>query len=186
MKRFAMILVMLMVLSGCSANQNGMERAMQLRTSLLNGQGCIFTAEITADFGKMTYEFTLSCETDGMKRLQFQVSSPEYIEGITGYIDADQGKLTFDDTVLVFPLQADTILSPVSGPWIMLKALSGGYVRSITEENGLFRVTVDDSFREDALMLDVWLDETNCPVRADIYEEGRRIMVLEIRAFRMK
>ena len=154
---------------------------MSLRTKLL-GSGCQFEASVTADYGDKTYSFEMACRVDKAGNLQFEVLQPDTISGITGSIADSGGKLTFDDSALAFPLQADGLLSPVSGPWVLLKALRGGYVRHCGMEEGLLRVRVDDSYDEDALTLDIWLDG-GVPVRGDIYEENRRILVIEVKSF---
>ena len=186
MKKMWVIFLLLVLLCGCYEDNGGFDHAMKLRTGLLNGNGCCFNTDITADFKDKTYSFTLSCEVDSKGNLNFTVWEPAYIEGITGNIQSEQGKLTFDDTALAFPLQAEGIISPVSGPWIMVKALRSGYVRLCGTEDGLFRMTVDDSYNEDALTLDIWVDGNNGPVRAEIYEENRRIMTLEVKNFQLK
>lgn len=187
MKKIRLIVVLLMVLlCGCYGDNGGFDQAMQLRTGLLNGNGCSFDAAITADFGDKTYSFGLSCQVDAKGNLEFTVQEPDYIEGITGNIQSEQGKLTFDDTALAFPIQADGILSPVSGPWVMIKALRSGYVRLCGTEEGMFRMTVDDSYNEDALTLDIWVDGNQGPVRTEIYEENRRIMTIEVKNFQFK
>ena len=49
------------------------------------------------------------------------------------------------------------------------------------EEDAL-HMTVDDSYAEDALRLDIWL-RANVPVQADISHNGRRILSLEVKNF---
>ena len=185
MKRIVLYFIVLALLSGCKSNNNDLDRAMELRTKMNQGQGCVFEADITADYGDKIYQFTLSCIADQKGNVTFKVLMPKTIEGITGRIDHEGGKLIFDDATLAFELQADGMLSPVSAPWIMVRALTGGYVRSCCKEESMLRLTVDDSYQEDALMLDIWLNEDNIPIRADLYEVNRRILVLEIKNFKL-
>lgn len=183
MKKIWLILLLLLTLCGCYGNNEGFDRAMELRTSLLNGKGCGFDADIRADFSDKTYEFSMNCQVDTHGDLFFTVQSPEYIQGITGVIQGQSGKLTFGDTALAFPLQGDGYLSPASGPWVMIRALRSGYVRSCATEGNLYRMTVDDSYNSDALMLDIWVDPQSGPVQVDIYEENRRIMTITVKNF---
>lgn len=184
MKKIGLIMACFLLLLGCSKENGGLNKAMELRTSLLNS-ACRFEATITADFGDKTYTFTMECAADDQGNITFTVLAPESIAGISGTVQSQGGALTFDDTALAFPLEADGLLSPVSGPWVMIQALRSGYIRSCGQEEGLWRVTVDDSFQEDALTLDIWLDEEGLPVRADIYEENRRILAFEVKDFRI-
>lgn len=182
MKRILlMLLAVFLCLNGCQKGNDELERVMSLRTKLL-GSSCQFEAAVTADYGDKTCSFSVACTADQAGNLQFEVLRPATISGITGSISEGSGKLTFDDAALAFPLQADGLLSPVSGPWVLLQALRGGYVRHCVMEDGLLRVRVDDSFEDDALTLDIWLDGI-IPVRGDIYEENRRILAIEVKSF---
>ena len=185
MKKRLIFLVTILLLCGCSRGNDQFDRAMSLRTGLLNANGCSFVAQVTADFTDKTYTFTMRCQSDQEGNIQFEVLEPSYISGITGSIRYDGGKLTFDDTALAFELQADGLMSPVSAPWVLVRALRGGYVRSCGREDGLLRLTVDDSYEEDALMLDIWVGEENAPVQADIYENNRRILTLVISDYQL-
>ena len=157
-----------------------MNRAMALRGRLLGGQGSAFDAIITADYSDTIYTFEVRCKTDRQGNLEFQVLKPEPIEDISGTISAQGGKLTFDDVGLAFDLLADGQVSPVCGPWLMMKALQGGYVRSSGMEDGLVRLTIDDSYHADALQVDIWLGTDDLPVRAEVLFRQRRILSLEV------
>lgn len=184
MKRLWIIPFVMVLFTGCLGNNEELDRAMALRAELLC-HDCSFNAEITADYGDEQYTFGVYCEGDTKGNLGFAVTSPETISGIRGVTANDTGKLTFDDAALEFPLMADDQVTPVSAPYLLLKSLQGGYVRSVGEEDGLLRVTVDDSYEEDALQLDIWLDENDLPVRAEILYDGRRILTMEVSDFQI-
>ena len=122
----------------------------------------------------------MDCTGDAQGNVTFRVRAPETISGISGKIDRQGGALTFDDTALYFNLLADEQLSPVSAPWVLMKALRGGYITSAGMEDGQLRVSVNDSYEEDALNLDVWLDDGDIPQRADICYAGKRILSLKL------
>ena len=174
----------MVLLTGCMGNHRALDSMMELRADLLSGN-CSFHAEVTADYGEILHTFGMFCEGDSQGNLGFSVTSPDSIAEIEGTITAKEGNLTFDDTVLSFPLLADDQVSPVSAPYLLLKTLRGGYVRSAGEEDGLVRVTVDDSYEEDALQLDIWLDGENLPLRAEVVYDGRRILSMNITDFRI-
>ena len=156
---------------------------MKLRANLLGCLGCTFDAKITADYGDELYEFVMRCQTGGRGDLQFEVLRPESIAGITGEFSSGEGKLTFDDTVLQFPLLADGQVTPVSAPWILIKTLLGGYLNAVNEEDDLLHLTIYDSYEEDALQLDIRLNEDDLPEHADILYKGRRILQLSVTNF---
>ena len=171
------------MLSGCSGKNDLSDRAVALRSKLQAAQGCSFDASVTADYGDKTYTFAMGCRVDAHGNLSFTVKEPESIAGISGVIDNSGGKLTFDDHMLAFPMLADGQVSPVSGPWILMKTLRSGYLTSCGMEAGYVRVAIDDSYADDALHLDIWLDEKDLPKRGEILWKGRRILSLDIENF---
>ena len=179
---FFLITVVLLVFTGCAQSSDSLEPGLELRNELLNGNGCRFIAEVRADFGDMEYTFSATCETDDQGSLRFQVLTPEPISGIEGLIEQETGKLTFDDTVLSFPLLAEGELSPVSAPWVFYKALVGGYLRMAGRDENYTRLTINDSFRSENLTVEVWLDGVD-PSLAEIVWRGRSILFLTIREF---
>ena len=158
---------------------------MKLRTSLLAAE-CSYDVEITADYGDKLYVFSTSCRGNSQGDVEFVVTAPETIAGITGVVEQGEGKLTFSDTVLAIPLLADGQLSPVSAPWILLKTLQGGYLTAAGMEEEMLRLTINDSYAEDALQLDIWLDESNHPVRADVLYDSRRILSMKVSNFHIQ
>ena len=183
MKRMAFLLALL-CLTGCGRENTELKRAMDLRAELLISS-VSFDAEITADYGDEIHTFSVYCEGDSQGNLGFRVTAPQTIADITGRIDNREGKLTYLDTVLAFPLLAEDQLSPVSSPWVFYTALRSGYLTSAGMEDDLVRLTIDDSYEEDALTVDIWLDEADNPVRAEILFDGRRILTLDIKNFQI-
>ena len=184
MKKTAAILLCLFLLTGCIGNNKDLERAMGLRAKLLSAS-CSFDAEITADYSDELYTFSVSCTGESSGKLGFTITAPDTIAGITGTISNGEGKLTFDDTAVAFPLLADGQVTPVSAPWLLLKTLQGGYLTSAGMDGELLRLTIDDSYEEDALQLDIWLSGEDAPIRADILYDGRRILTLKVTNFQI-
>lgn len=183
MKKAGVFLFLVFLLSGCSDTSREIERGMALRSRLLQAQGCSFDADITADYGDKVHTFSLSCQGDSKGGIRFAVTAPETISGITGMTGDEGGKLTFDDTALHFELLADGQVTPVSAPWLLLKTLRSGYLTSACMEDGLLRLTIDDSYEDDALNLDIWLDGEDAPVRAEVLYDGKRILSLAVKNF---
>lgn len=184
MKRASWILLLGIVLCGCSG-EDLLDRALEFRTRMLAASGCIFHAEVTADYGDKLYTFGMDCSADADGKLSFRVAEPETIQGISGSVDNSGGELTFDDTVLQFDLLADRQLSPVSAPWVLVKSLRSGYIASAGEEDGLLRLTLYDSYEDGALQVDVWMDEKDLPVRFEILYKGKRILSVMVKDFKL-
>ncbi len=183
MKHFLAFFIVIALLAGCSSSDSEIDRAVSIRQKISQSNGCSFHATITADYGKQVYTFEMQCETDATGSLKFQVLAPESISGITGSVDGVGGKLTFDDTVLAFNLLADGQASPVSAPWLMVRTLRGGYLTSCCEDGEGLRMTIDDSYEDDALQLDIWTDKNDCPVYTEILFAGKRILTIEVANF---
>ena len=174
---------MMVLLAGCSRQEESLNRAMGLRARLLGCISCTFDAVITADYGDELYTFAMSCTGDNDGNLQFTVTDPQTLAGITGKFEGRKGMLTFDDFALEFPRLTDDQITPVSGPWILLRTLLGGYLTACGSEGENLLVTINDSYEDDALTLDVWLSAENTPIRAEILWDGRRIVTMDIENF---
>lgn len=185
MKKTAAILLAVLLLTGCSVKNKELERGIRLRTKLLSAAGCSFDADITADYGDKLHTFSMQCRTDG-SNVHFTVTKPESISGIEGIIDGTDGKLTFDETVLFFPLLADEQVTPVSAPWILVNTLRSGYITSAGADGALNRLSINDSYQDDALNLDIWLNAEDVPVRSEILYRGHKILSLDVKNFRME
>lgn len=183
MKKIVVAVLVCLLLSGCLGKPGELDPAMELRTRLQQASQCSFTAQVTAQYGNEICKFTIDCTADRNNCLLFTVSEPSEISGITGRITGKTGELIFDDAALQFPLMADQKLSPISGPWVFLTALKSGYLTSACREEEGIRLSIDDSYEDDALRLDIWLDDANIPQQADILQNGTRILTLAVKDF---
>ena len=183
MKRVFTLLLLMVVLVGCSRSSDCLDRAMDLRERLLKANGISFEAEISADYGKKMYEFSMNCSVGQDGALNFTVTEPETIRGISGVISGSGGQLTFDDTALAFDLLADGEVSPISAPWLLIQTLKGGYISTCGMDGDDLRITIDDSYEKDALQLDIWVNDDNIPEHAEILWQGRRVLSIEVEAF---
>ena len=163
-------------------NNEPLDLAVSFRETLLGAENCSFQAEVTADYGDSIQQFVMDCHADAVGNLDFEILQPESISGIKGSISNEGGYIEFEDQALYFPLLTDDLLTPASAPWIFLKTIRSGYIKSACMEGSLLRVTIDDSYAENALTLDIWMEQNN-PVRADIFHDGKRILSLNVESF---
>lgn len=181
MKRLTGILLAVLLLWGCAAG-DGMDRALEARTKF-QSSGCRFRATISADYGDMIHTFVLDCAADEKGDVEFTVAAPDTISGITGRLTGESGFLTFDGEVLAFSLLADGQLSPVSAPWVLIHTLRGGYLRACGETESGLRLTIDDSYADNSMQVDIWLDGENIPTGAEVLWQGRRILTVKVESF---
>ncbi len=183
MKRWMVVVICVVFLLGCSPGDDAMDRAVTLRSRLLEAKGCKFDATVVADYDDYRHTFVLRCSTDAQGTLAFQVLAPESIAGITGTMEREQGKLTFDREILAFSPLADGQIAPITAPWILVHTLRGGYITACGKtEQGLL-LSVDDSYADDALRLEIRLDDNDLPISAEIIWQGRRILSVLIENF---
>ena len=157
---------------------------MTFRDSLLDSSGFGFTARITADHGAELDIFTMTVISDPEGNVVFEVVEPDVISGITGTVTRAGGALTFDDTILGVPMQADGRLAPVAAPWVLVKALRSGYISSVGKEGDQWHLTLLDSYEEDALVLDVWFDGEWRPLFSEFLYKNERILTMELEDLR--
>lgn len=159
---------------------------MNLRNRLLQADSCSFETQITADYEDSIFTFAMCCTGDKQGTIEFTVTEPVSIAGISGTLAQEKGNLTFAETALEFPLLADEQVSPISAPWIFLKTLQGGYLTSAGTDGELVRLSIDDSFADNALHLEIWLNQEDVPVRSEILYQNRKIVSMDVRDFRIE
>ena len=184
MKRILSGILIVLFLSGCAGNGREMDRVISLRRQILESDGCAFLGNITADYGDKIYNFTLDCRMDNNGKVHFKVVEPNEIKDISGSISSEGGKLTFDDKALFFNLLADGQISPVALPWIFTKTLRSGYIKGCAATDSGLYIQINDSYAEDALHMDIWTDQHEIPVRAELLWQGRRILSMGVENFR--
>ena len=172
-----------MLLCGCHTADSDLDAALALRKKLSSGAGCSFLAEITADYGDSVYTFELECESSENGDLRFSVVSPDTISGISGTLSETGGQMDFDNEVLAFPMMVEGEISPVSAPWLMLHSLLGGYIRGCGADGEGVKIIIDDSYAQEPLQVDLWLNSQQLPKGCEIMWQGRRIMSINIKSF---
>ncbi len=183
--RIVWLLMALLLMGGCSPANRELDKAMEFRAELLGAAGCSFSAEVTADYGDRLSLFSMDCQGDAQGNLSFVITKPETLAGIRGTVSDRGGELTFADTALYFDLLTDEQLTPASAPWILVHTLRSGYITSAGEEGKRLRLSIDDSYTEDALHLDIWMEDDLLPAQADILYDGKRILSMTVENFRL-
>ena len=183
LKKCIVWLLFLPLLVGCSGASKDLDTGMALRSKILQSPQCLLTLDISADYNGRTSRFTMDCTADRTGDLSFNVVAPETISGISGKLTGEEGQICFDNMTLQFPLAAEDLPSPISAPWILINSLRCGFLSSACVEEGEIRLSIDNRFSGDILRLDVWLNEENLPVHADILADGCRILSLDVMKF---
>lgn len=183
MKRLTALILLTVLLCGCSGNSSAFERAMVLREKLLRSSGYQFDVKINADYVDKVYTFQMHCELDEIGNVTFSVNSPETIAGISGRITEAGGELTFDDSALVFETLADGIITPVTAPWLLVRALRSGYIASASNETDGICIQIDDTYKDEELQLHIWTNSDDLPTSAEILWRGSRVITMYVENF---
>lgn len=184
MKRLACLFAVVALLAGCGVQKGELDRAMKTRARLLAASGCCFDGVVCADFGENTYTFEVNYRADGQGNMTFRVDAPETISGIAGQLSAEKGQLTFEDQLLAFPMLADGQVTPVSAGWLLIHTLRGGYVQACGMDGDRLRISMKDSYQENALQLEIWLGADDLPVYGEILYKDRRFLSIKVNNFR--
>lgn len=182
MKRYICLFLLIFMFSGCSADSS-IDPAMNLRDRLIKSDGCSFTADITADYGDELIKFKIDCLFDKQGNMTFSVIEPETIENIEGRVDVNGGAVTFDGSVLAFPVLADDLITPVSSPWFIIHTLRSGYLVACGKYKNGYQIKLDDSFTDHMIRVDLWTDENMNINSGEVLWDGKRIITLQVSRF---
>ena len=181
-KLISVLLVCSVFVAGCSGTTK-LDPGLQLRARLLSATGYSFSTQVNADFGENVYSFEMDCQVDSQGAVAFCVTAPESISGITGNLNGQGGELTFDGTALAFDLLADGRFSPVSAPWLLVHTLHEGFITSCADLLTGVMLTIDESFRDDALTLHIYLGADTLPSGAEVFCDGQRVLSMTVNNF---
>ncbi len=183
MKKVMAMVITLCLLTGCGDTEGAQDKLLQMRNKLMQG-GCSFISYIHADFGDTTYDFAVLCCFDTQGNMTFEVKEPESISGITGKIDSAGGALTFDDKAVAFSLLADGEITPISGPWLMIKALRSGYLSAWREASNGTLLSIDDSYDGSYIAFKILISKDFMPLSGEILWKGRCVLSISVEEFR--
>ena len=180
----AMILT-LTCLFGCASGNDGVADGLKLREQMTKSNGCSFVASVTADYGNRMYSFTMDCVAKIDGTVDFMITEPESIKGIKGSVSQSGGKLLFEDTVLLFDSLTSNQITPAIAPYLMVKAIQGGYIQSASSDNETVEITLNDSFRSEGFQAIVTLVDNCVPIRCEIFFNNRRILTISVKNFEL-
>lgn len=185
MRTIIAFIISVSILCGCSERQDSISKALILR-QLFSAENTVeFCADITADYGNRIHSFSVYCMADPTGDLRFRVVKPETIQNVEGTISDTGGKLEFEQKALFFDPMVFGQISPVMAPWLMVKAIRGGYIRSESDGKNGSEILIDDTFRNTQLQVIVKLDGEGVITDCEIIWSNRRIMTVCVSQFQV-
>ena len=174
--------ILIAALTGCTAGEAPMQRALDLRTSLMNAGGCSCTAAIRAEYEDRAYSFTVACTyTDDGANIT--VLQPREIAGISAAVSADGARVIFEDVELDLGQMAEGNVSAMSAGWLLPHCWESAYIDCAGTDGDLYRITYLEGYNEEELTVDTWLDETQTPVYAEVSYDGIRCLTIQYSDF---
>lgn len=125
---YVLLLLPVILLCGCTGEQEDNDLALQLRADFLDRTGCAGTMEVTADYGQRVYQYTVTFSGNEKDGLSLVITAPEEAAGITATIAQGQTFLTFDGVQLETGPLNETGLSPLDALPAFLTAMESGYI----------------------------------------------------------
>lgn len=179
MKTWWIFLPLLALLSGCTSGADGMQQALDYRTSLMEAGTCAYETAVTADLGDSIYQFDMEWDYEvADKAAHLTVLSPTEIQGISATVSGDSAQLSFEDVALEISTEVSGNLPPLTAPKILGDAWVAGFIQWATVEEEV--VTVQYILEKP---LDLWVmtqfDGNMVPQYAEIFQGGARILSVE-------
>lgn len=173
------------LLCGCGSRQNiePLQSAIDFRAELLNAASCSFSAQVTADYGDLVYEFSMDCASAG-NTTEITVTQPDTISGITAQIANDTGTVTFDGMSLDFGTLAEGNIVPLAVPAVVTDSWKSAYIASAGVEDDAYRVRYERGYEDVQLLVDTWFSmEKNIPIYAEVCYNDSCILQMKLSDF---
>ena len=172
-------MILLSLLCACGTGNSSARTPEAFREELVRQGLCSFTLRLRADYGDRVRDYTLDCACPLDADTALTVLEPEIARGITATVGGGDATVSFQDTVLAAEDFGSRPASPLSAPYLLLRAWSAGSVRSAFRQGDLdaAEYLLDCGGRE--LTVTTWFRE-GLPLRAEISDGSRVLLTGEI------
>lgn len=178
----AMVMVCLFLLSACSGKDSHLNSGIIFRTKLVQQNGCRFQAEITADNGSDVLQFCLNCDADGQGNINFVLTEPETLAGVSGTITENGGKITYDGMSVDFGLLLQDAVAPAAAPALLINSWISGYILWGGEEGEIYQLCCEQELEGHILEVESFF-KNELPFYAEVCYNGSRILEIRINEF---
>lgn len=180
---YVLLLLPVILLCGCTGEQEDNDLALQLRADFLDRTGCAGTMEVTADYGQRVYQYTVTFSGNEKDGLSLVITAPEEAAGITATIAQGQTFLTFDGVQLETGPLNETGLSPLDALPAFLTAMESGYIAEtgteLLGEAEALRLCCREPERAPGQGLEtlLWFDKTNQTLlQGELRQDGATVI----------
>ena len=192
-KAILCVLMITLTLTACGGSGEGRgaeELALSVRGEFLAAPSCAGTASVTADYGRRVYRYEMTF-TWSAEETVLSLTAPDTVAGLTARLSGEEdSQLEYGGAVLETGPLDDAGLTPLGAVPAVLDALRGGYLDTCTlEENEagrLLHLLSRDPEEQpgQGRETELWIDPgTRLPVRAEISQDGFRVILCEFSSF---
>ena len=184
--KVSIILVLCLLLCGCSAEHSAMQQALDFRSALLAAQSCCFDADVQVHYAEDLFSFGLSCAYHTDSSAEMTVTSPQTISGIHAKIGKGGAQLEYEGTAIALSPLANGNLAPMELPRLLGDCLAGEYISAAGTDGNRFRVTYLHGYDDQELTFDVWFSNDACnPEYCEVSYHGEMLLSAQITDFSM-
>ena len=193
-KKRLLPLLLAVLLTGCAAKERTLsQKALDLRTGLMEAGGCTFTAAVTADLGGRVYPFTLDCAVDLQGETTLTVVEPEWMAGVTARMTDEEAVLEYDGAGMTLGTLNGDGLSPIAAIPEMLDQVAQGYIAQCSwaqeVEDTFLELTCRDPEQEQGAGTEytMWFEPDTFDLRmAEVQVEGVTVLTVTSDDFTME
>ncbi len=179
--KFAVPMLMLLLLCACGAEKTTAQTPVTFRTSLLNAGGCQFTAVLRADYGDYVRDFTLECQTDSGSA-SLTVREPQEAQGITATVSGEEARVAYDNTVLAVEDFESRSISPMAAPYLLKTAWAEGYITETSKDGAWEVIAYTLGYGTEELTVTTAFEQDK-PVYGEISDGKNTLISCEIKDF---
>lgn len=185
-----MITVLLTACGGRGNSKSAEQQALEIRMEYLSRPGCYGTAEVSVDYGRRVYQFTLQFEQSGEGRTVLTVLAPEELAGLTAVVETGESRLEYQGLSLGTGDLTGEGLTPLEFlPTVMEQVREGYMAECVFETLGetecvriVFREP--DASPQTGLECHLWLErESGGMVRTELFWDGTLVLSSDFTSF---
>lgn len=186
----ALMMTLCLLLAACGRGGAGDndQLALEIRAAYLAMNGCSATIDITADYGRRVYDYTMAMTwaRDGDTLLVIQ--APESIAGVTARIGKESASLEYEGVSLETGTLDDQGLSPIGAIPVLLTSAREAFIAESASEPVGEIPALKLTYREPEAVpgtgreISIWFHtETYAPIQAEILSDGARVIYCAFR-----